>query len=150
MPAWGLPAAFPAFCELARQYDVPARAIDPEMTAALRAAGVPCVDKTLTGWYGGELSVESLVSVLKQGARDSPEAASFEVMCHPGFVDEQLPPLSRYLAEREQETAALCDGSIQHALASSGLWLSSIALAARPYQKPLWVPEVLNRFFQAF
>jgi predicted glycoside hydrolase/deacetylase ChbG (UPF0249 family) len=79
---------------------------------------------------------QKLVSVLKEGLQDSPEATSFEVMCHPGFVDEQLPPLSRYLAEREQEAAALCDSSLQHELASSGLWLSSIALAARPYQKP--------------
>jgi len=57
-----LPAAFPAFCELAKRYGVPARAIDPEMTVTLRASGVPCVDRTLTGWYGGELSVEILRS----------------------------------------------------------------------------------------
>ena len=126
-----LPAVFPAFCELARQYGVPGRALDPEMAGRLRAAGIPCVEKTLTGWYGGELSVESLIKVLKEGLRDSPEAESFEVMCHPGFVDELLPELSRYVAEREQEMAALCDSFLQHELASSGFFLSPIVLAAR-------------------
>jgi chitin disaccharide deacetylase len=125
-----LPLAFPAFCELAKQYGLPARALDTEMTGTLRAAGVPCVDRTLTGWYAGELSVHSLISVLREGARESPGAASFEVMCHPGFVDDDLPPLSRYLDDREKELTALCDGALQQELAADGFALSPIAFAA--------------------
>ena len=73
-----LPAALPAFCELAKQYGLPARALDAETTRSLRTAGVPCVGRTLTDWYGGELSAGSLVNVLNEGRRDSPEAGSFE------------------------------------------------------------------------
>lgn len=125
-----LASAFPAFCEVARQYGLPARALDAEMTLALRAAGVACVDRTLASWYGGELSVRSLVGVLKEGARESPEARSFEVMCHPGFVDDDLRPLSRYLDDREKELTALCDGTLQQALAAAGFCLSPITFAA--------------------
>ena len=73
-----LPSALPAFCELAKQYGLPARALDAETTRSLRTAGVPCVGRTLTDWYGGELSAGSLVNVLNEGRRDSPEAGSFE------------------------------------------------------------------------
>lgn len=132
-----LAAAFPAFCDLAKQYHLPARALDAGMTHALRAAGVPCVDRTLIGWYGGDLSVESLVGILKEGARESPEARSFEVMCHPGYVDDDLPPLSRYLDDREREAAALCDTTLQRELALAGFVLAPISLAvAHPDPPP--------------
>jgi len=52
------------------------------------------------------------------------------VMCHPGFVDCDLPLLSRYLDERENELEVLCDGAIQRQLALDGFSLSSISLAA--------------------
>jgi len=125
-----LPAALPAFCELAKQYGLPARAVDVEMMGNLRTAGVPCVGRTLTDWYGGELSVGSLVNVLKEGRRESREAGSFEVMCHPGFVDADLRPLSRYVDDREKELAVLCDGALQQQLAVAGFSLSPISLAA--------------------
>ena len=125
-----LPAAMPAFCELAKQYGLPARPLDAEMTRTLRAAGVPCVDRTLTDWYGGALSVESLVNVLKEGRRESPVAGSFEVMCHPGFVDGDLPPLTRYLDDREKELVVLCDVALQQQLAMAGFSLSPISVAA--------------------
>jgi predicted glycoside hydrolase/deacetylase ChbG (UPF0249 family) len=125
-----LPAALLAFCELAKQYHLPARPLDAEMARTLRAAGVPCVDRTLTDWYGGALSVGSLVNVLKEGRRESPHAVSFEVMCHPGLVDGDLPSLSRYLDDREKELAALCDDTLQQKLAAAGFSLSPISLAA--------------------
>jgi len=126
----GLSPAFHAFWELAKEYRLPARALDGEMRGALRAAGVPCIDKTLTDWYGGELSVGSLVNVLNEGRRDSPEAGSFEVMCHPGFVDGDLRLLSRYVDDREKELAVLCDGVFQQQLAVAGFALSPVSLAA--------------------
>jgi predicted glycoside hydrolase/deacetylase ChbG (UPF0249 family) len=127
----GLPAVFPAFCELATQYSLPARSLDPDMTRRLRAAGVPCIDRTLTGWYGGELSVKSLVRLLQEGLREYPGAESFEVMCHPGFSDDGLPSLSRYVSERDVELAALCDANLQQELAVAGFFLTPIPFAPR-------------------
>ena len=125
-----LPAAWPAFCEIARQYGLPARSLDGEMTRAFREAGVACVDCTLTGWYGNELFSASLVSVLRDGARQHPGAASFEVMCHPGYVDADLPHVSGYVQEREKELAALCQETLKQELEAAGFSLSPISRAA--------------------
>ncbi len=130
----GLPAVFPAFLELARRYSLPVRSLHADMTRDLRAAGVTCVDQTLTGWYGGELSVKSLVRVLQEGIREHPGAKNFEVMCHPGFADDNLPSLSRYVSERDVELAALCDANLQQELAAGGFRLSRIPL--RPKTTP--------------
>ena len=122
----GLPAVFPAFCELARRYSIPARSLDSEMSRHLRAVGVPCIDRTLTGWYGGELSVKTLLRHLQEGTHEYPEAKTFEVMCHPGFADDGLPSLSRYVGEREVELAVLCHPDLQRELAAGGFRLSRI------------------------
>ena len=126
-----LPAVFPALCELAKRYSLPARSLDSEMTRHLRAAGVPCIDQTLTGWYGGELSVGTLLQVLNHGVREFPEAESFEVMCHPGVADDALPSLSSYVTEREVELAALCGPELRRKLIAAGFWLSPMPLPCK-------------------
>ena len=134
-----LPAVLPAFLEIAKQYKLPARSVDPEMTAAFRAAGVPCADATLTDWYGGKLSAASLVEVVTEGVRKYPGAKSFELMCHPGFSGSDLERCSRYTADREQELAVLCDPALQERLAAEGFSLTSVQVAtANP---PVPVPR---------
>ena len=128
----GLPEVFPVFCELARRYSLPARSLHKEMTAALRAAGVTCIGQTLTGWYGGKLSVRTLLEVLIEGTRECPEIESFELMCHPGLVDNSLSLLSRYVDDREVELATLCDTSLQQELAAAGFCLSRVSSLSSP------------------
>ena len=115
----GLPEVFPAFCELAKRHSLPVRSVTPEMTDALCVAGVPCIGLTLTEWYGGDLSAGSLLQLLQDGVQKAPQATRFEVMCHPGVVDESLPALSRYLSERETELEVLCDPALQQELAAA-------------------------------
>lgn len=129
-----LPAVLPAFLEIARQYGLPARSVDPAMTATFRAAGIPCADITLTDWYGGELSAASLVNVLREGARKYPEAETFELMCHPGFFDSDLGLYSRYTADRERELAAICDPTLQDKLRTAGFSLTSVDAATAHHQ----------------
>jgi predicted glycoside hydrolase/deacetylase ChbG (UPF0249 family) len=126
-----LPAAFPAFWEVAREYRIPARAVDDEMKRRLHDAGVRCVDKTLTSWYGGDLSSSSLVQLLKESLREWPESDSFEVMCHPGIVDDDLAGVSRYTSDRERELAALCDEALPAKLEEAGFSLSKISFLER-------------------
>lgn len=123
------PAAFPAFCEIAKQYGFPARSVDRAMTETLRDSGIPCVDATLIGWYGGELSAESLVKIVRQGVQEYLGAESFELMCHPGFSDNGLGHVSRYTSDRERELAALCDCTLQGQLAAAGFVMSSVSMA---------------------
>ena len=127
----GLPEAFPAFCELAKRYSLPARSLHADMTRALHAAGVACVNQTLTSWYGGELSVKSLVRVLEEGTHAYPRTENFELMCHPGLADENLPSLSRYVSEREVELSVLCDAHLQHELAVAGFQLSRMRFPSK-------------------
>lgn len=132
-----LPTVLPAFVEIANQYRLPARSVDPLTRAALRKAGVPCTDATLTDWYGGELSAASLIRVLTEGAREYPEAESFELMCHPGFFDSDLALYSRYTADRELELATLCDPTLQDKLAAAGFILTSVQAATAQLSVPL-------------
>ena len=123
----GLPGVFPAFCELARRYSLPARSLHLDMTRGLREDGVACADQTLTDWYGGELSVNTLLQVLTEGALKNPGAERFELMCHPGLVDDSLSSLSRYVDDRELELATLCDANLQQELSAAGFDLSPIS-----------------------
>lgn len=125
-----LPAAFPAFCEIAREYRIPARAVDDEMRRRLHGAGVRCVDRTLTSWYGGDLSSASLVRLLKESLREWPKSDSFEVMCHPGIVDDDLAGVSRYTSDRQREFAVLCDEALQDELEKAGFLLSKMSFVA--------------------
>ncbi|HEV2177248.1 MAG TPA: ChbG/HpnK family deacetylase [Terriglobia bacterium] len=125
-----LPSALPAFCEIAKQYGLPARSVDTEMTRALLEAGVFCLGKTVTGWYGGDLSLASLVQLLKEGARECPQPQALELMCHPGLADDDLAGVSRYTSERENELAVLCDRALQKELAVAGFSLATMASAA--------------------
>ena len=126
-----LPAAFPAFCEIAKRFSVPARAIDAQMRSQLQAEGIPCVGETITGWYGGELSAASMIMLLRQSAEAHPDAESFEVMCHPGLVDSSLAFLSKYVQDRERELAVFLSGNLRRELEAAGFSLSTIAEAVR-------------------
>ena len=128
----GLPEVFPTFCELARRYSLPARSLHKEMTTALHAAGVTCIGQVLTGWYGGRLSVRTLLEVLIEGTREYPKAESFELMCHPGLVDNSLSLLSHYVDDREVELTTLCDTSLQEELAAAGFCLSRVSSRSNP------------------
>jgi predicted glycoside hydrolase/deacetylase ChbG (UPF0249 family) len=122
----GLPFVFPTFCELARKYELRVRSFDLEMDNRLRTAGVPTLGRTLTDWYGGELSVRSLLRVLERGREKFPQAERFEVMCHPGWVEEELGTLSRYVGEREEELRVLCDPELEEQLVAGGFKLSQV------------------------
>jgi predicted glycoside hydrolase/deacetylase ChbG (UPF0249 family) len=103
------PHVFSAYLEIARHYRVITRSLNPRMTAVLRGCGVPCVERTLTGWFGSDLTVESLMAVIEEGTQDLPPGSTVEVMCHPGRTDTSLLNVSKYGYEREQELAVLTD-----------------------------------------
>ncbi len=114
---------FDVFCRVARNFDLPARPVAPDMSTRLRGQDLACVDMTLTGWYGGELTAESLISVLKEGLERYPEAVAFELMCHPGICDQLLPQLSRYCEERERELRSLTSPGLEEAVGQAGLFI---------------------------
>lgn len=123
-----LPEAFEVICEVAARCGVAARPAEPEMAREFRARGVACVDRALTGWYQGELTVATLMELLVEETRDLSSAAIVEVMCHPGLVDDDLWAVSKYVEYRETELATLCDVRLQQALATAGFEISSYSV----------------------
>ncbi|HEV2175586.1 MAG TPA: ChbG/HpnK family deacetylase [Terriglobia bacterium] len=102
-----LPGVFPVFCEIAQHYSLPARPLDAAMTAHFCKLGIPCADQSLLDWYGGDRSVQSLLSMIEQGAARHAGSCLLEVMCHPGLLDDHLPTVSRYVADRSRELEVL-------------------------------------------
>ncbi len=103
------PHVFSAYLEIARHYRLIARSLNARMTFVLRGCGVPCVERTLTDWFGSDLTVEGLMELIEDGTRDLPTGSTVEVMCHPGRTDMSLLKVSKYGYEREQELDVLTD-----------------------------------------
>jgi predicted glycoside hydrolase/deacetylase ChbG (UPF0249 family) len=125
-----LPEVRDAYYEIVSQHGVPARSADPEITERLRGMGVPCTDKTLLGWFGGEVSVLSLLAVIMDGVRGCSDGSVVEVMSHPGLVDDELRRVSRYVEERETELAVLCDPRLRESLQKESLSLCRFGILA--------------------
>jgi predicted glycoside hydrolase/deacetylase ChbG (UPF0249 family) len=92
--------------------------------------GVPCTAKTLLGWFGGELSVSSLLAVIRDGVQGCANACVVEVMSHPGLVDDDLRRVSRYVGERETELAVLCDPWLRESLQAESFSLCNFGILA--------------------
>jgi predicted glycoside hydrolase/deacetylase ChbG (UPF0249 family) len=118
---------FAAFLEIACHYRLPVRALNDEMRRALRAAGVPCVERTLLEWYAGDLSEVRLLSILQDGSAACVPPCTLELMCHPGRADSSLAALSKYVADREAELKVLADASLRRRLEAAGFSSSNFA-----------------------
>jgi predicted glycoside hydrolase/deacetylase ChbG (UPF0249 family) len=125
-----LPEVRDAYYEIVNQRGVPARSVDAEMTERFRGMGVPCTGKTLLGWFGGEVSVSSLLAVIRDGVQGCSNGSVVEVMSHPGLVDDELRRVSRYVEERETELAVLCDPRLRESLQAESLSLCSFGILA--------------------
>ncbi|MBF0480303.1 MAG: ChbG/HpnK family deacetylase [Desulfovibrionaceae bacterium] len=121
------PALLPVFAALARELCLPARAVDRDMAARLRGEGVACPDECLTGWFGRNPTVESLMAVLDEALARSRADAVLELMTHPGRADAELAAVSSYAAPRELELNALTSPELPALLRERGLALASMA-----------------------
>ncbi len=112
------PAAFNAYCAIARRYGIPARSCSPAMTAALRAAGVDCPDAFACGWTGGPCTLQGLLDCVDGSFARCGGAGTVELMCHPGYADSELRQRSTLVEARERELATLCDPQLAGLLAA--------------------------------
>jgi predicted glycoside hydrolase/deacetylase ChbG (UPF0249 family) len=96
------------FAAVARERSLPTRAPTEACRQVLRAAGVRTPDLFLDRFYGENVRFETVEDLLKQ----LPEGTS-ELMCHPGFADDELKRTSTYAQEREREVEILCDPKIR-------------------------------------
>lgn len=115
------PAAFEAYCELARDYDIPARSLSPQMTERLRARGVRCADYCETDWYDGALTVAEFVQIVGRAFERRGGRGTIELMCHPGYADAELAARSKYVEPRERELRTLCSAELAAELRALGI-----------------------------
>ena len=106
------PSIEPVFVEVARERGLPVRASSAEALIVLRAAGVRTPDYFRDGFYGAGATAENLRTTLTS----LPDGTS-ELMCHPGYPDDELLAASTYAHERERELALLCDPELPVLLA---------------------------------
>lgn len=118
------PMVTKAYCVVARRWRLPARSGHYILARELVRHRVTCADASVLEWFGGELSVDSLVrsaelalSELKGGQ------GTIELACHVGYVDQALRERSTYVEQREAELAVLCDPSLPGRLRAAGIEL---------------------------
>ena len=106
------------FAAVARERSLPTRAPTEECRRVLRAAGVRTPDFFLDRFYAENVSFETVETMLNQ----LPDGTS-ELMCHPGFADEELKRSSTYAEERDREVEILCDPEVRGLARANGIAL---------------------------
>lgn len=99
-----LPVVLDALLAAAREHGLPVRRASEEVAVRAAAEGVRTTDFFLESFFGETATLGVLLEVL----RGLPAGVT-ELMCHPGYVDEELRRGSGYADDREREIAVLTD-----------------------------------------
>ena len=94
------PEVLAAVMELACDLRLPVRAINADMRATLRRAGIATPDHFSMLFYGEKATPESLIQLVEECP-----GGTLEIMTHPGKSATELP--SSYREDRERELAVL-------------------------------------------
>ena len=108
------PEVLAVVIEAARELRLPVRAVDEEMRAALRAAGIPAPAHFSMEFYGERATAGALAGLVEA----CPDGI-LEVMTHPGYADAGIP--GSYREDRARELAALTSAEWRAYLASRGI-----------------------------
>lgn len=123
------PDIFSVMLDLAREYNLPIRYPPPEFIEALGAKnisrwldeyGVEAPAACITSFYGenNAVSQENLLNII-----NTLEDGTFEVMCHPGYADQELVENCSYSTPRENELSILTSAEVIDAVQSKGITL---------------------------
>lgn len=114
------PTVREALIEVAREHDLPVRASSPEIQSRLRATGLTTTDAFVERFFDREATLEVLLEIV-----DGLAPGSVELMCHPGYSDDQLRSSSGYSDLRERELAILTDPAVRARIEARGIRLGS-------------------------
>ena len=135
------PALFQAMLELAQEYDCAIRlpivhgsdemaGLPSELIGPIKKYAPELLKKFnprrptafFASFYDDLATREELIRIL-----DGMGEGTFEIMCHPGYVDEILLAASSYARQREAELAILTDPAIKAGIDSRGIELITFA-----------------------
>lgn len=100
-----IPVVLDAVVAVARHHDLPVRCASAEVARRLQRDRVRSTDAFVERFFGTDATLPVLLEILRSIARSG--AALTEIMCHPGFADDELRRSSTYANEREPEVEVL-------------------------------------------
>jgi len=110
------PVVLDAVVALAREHDLPVRRSSEEIAARLAAEGIATSDHFVERFFGENATFEVLLELLRQ----LPPGTT-EIMCHPGYPDDELRRESTYAEPRAREVEVLTDPRLLAAVRELGL-----------------------------
>jgi len=116
------PELFVVYRDLARDFNFSARTCAGR-TTDLRATGIRCADHCETGFYSNDPSINSLLQAVLRAKLKTPPGGLIEVVCHPGYVTEDLATRSVYVSPRQKELDILTDADLTARLAKLSIEL---------------------------
>lgn len=106
--------------ELAKELDVPVRAVDAETKTFFESSGIVVPEHFSMDFYGEKATLENLLAIL-----DSYEEGTMEIMTHPGYCDRELEGVSTYNYFRKKELEILTSPVVRSALKEKNVELFS-------------------------
>lgn len=110
------PEYFQAYADLARELAKPVRNQKRCMANILDARGVAHPATCVTDWFGANTNLEGLIICLEAAYQRAGADQLLELMCHPGFADDELRAISTYADQREAELGVLASPETAQAL----------------------------------
>jgi chitin disaccharide deacetylase len=110
------------YADLCEKYGAAGVPLSAKQRDMLRARGIECVDHVEIGWIDG--THETLERFLRVAFS---WAESVHLMCHPGYVDDDLRRVSTMTHVRERELMVLMDPTFKIWLRSEGIELIGYA-----------------------
>jgi|LGVE01.1.fsa_nt_gb predicted glycoside hydrolase/deacetylase ChbG (UPF0249 family) len=116
---------FSVYWKIAQTLRVPARTVNDRATQFLRTKEIPCADHCDFGIASGEVTETRVLDILK---RVLSRYDTVELVCHPGFPDEELTLKSTYVKERQQELEALTSPDLAGQITKLGVELCDVSV----------------------
>lgn len=115
------PEYFPVYAELAAELGIPARNAKRETAGFLDSRGVKHPTACITTWYGDNTDLEGLIACLEKAYLKYGTGQLLELMCHPGYVDDELMAISTCNSQRAREFGVLTLPETGKVLAGMGI-----------------------------
>jgi predicted glycoside hydrolase/deacetylase ChbG (UPF0249 family) len=112
------PLVLSAVLAVAREHGLPVRRSSEAIAERAGAAGVRTTDRFEEGFFGETVGAATLVGIARSLA-----PGVTELMCHPGYADDELRRESGYADDRDREIAVLTDPAVAAAIAGLGIEL---------------------------
>ena len=118
------PKAFKAICSLAQRYNLPVRPLSKIMAQKLDSLGLLQNSICLEFWPREDVTTSSLVKYLVHFFKTNRNTNKpVELMCLPGYIDQELLEKSKYIEKRKLELDVFLDPELPKLLKANNITL---------------------------